>query len=171
MLNNLKLVFLAGIIGFVGGYFVKAQGAPTEIDSSVKSTYDSQISELKSQLAESETNLEKSKSEQKNKTKVLVKNADGSSTLTESESSTILENEFLQAKSKLTEQDQLIEHLKSQISSQQSVKNECSGVFLGPGITNDYKPEGIIGGHFGAHGVALTGDGIDRKSIFYIYHF
>lgn len=122
-LKALKFYLILAAVCFGAGYFVKANSGPAKVDTNIVSNYENQIAELKQKLTETESTLEKAKSEQKNKTKVLVKNADGSSTLTESESSTTLENEFLQAKSKTIEYQKMIQDLQSQITQEQKIKN------------------------------------------------
>ena len=148
----------------------RSQG-PAEIESSLKSSYESQIADLKSKLTETEMSLEKSKSEQKNKTKRLVTNVDGSSELVESESSVTLETEFLAAKSKAIEYENTIQRLKSQIEQTQVVKASLLNVFSGLGAETSGKFKGIAGGNYGMNGIALTSDGIIDHAAYYTLNF
>lgn len=158
----LALVFLAG-------YQKGKAKMPEKIDTKVEQQLRAKIDELTNRLTESQLQYTKLKSEQKNKTKYIVKNADGSSTIQEVSSSVTNEVEVGELRSKVTEQQKVITDLESKIKTHQVVENSCNGIFAGPGVDSSWKPKGSGGAFFGHHMGLLTSDGDKDHAGFYNY--
>jgi hypothetical protein len=123
MLKEFKVYLTVALLSFCGGYLAKTIQEPAKVDNSVELDLKNQVTELSQKLLEAESIIAKTKSEQKSKKKVLVQNVDGSSTLTETEDSSIIENELIMAKSKTVQYSQKIEFLEYQLKEEQSVRN------------------------------------------------
>ena len=123
MFKEVKVYFILSLMCFGAGYLAKTIQEPARVDEKLISEYQSEIKSLGQKLTDSESNIEKMKSEQKNKKKVLVTQADGSSTLTEEESSSSLESEFFSLKSKNIEYQNMIATLSESVTKEKETRN------------------------------------------------
>lgn len=154
---------------FLLGYQVGKNKLPAKVDTKIEEQLRAEIKELNEKLTESQLNYTRLKSEQKNKTKILVKNVDGSSTLKEVSSSVTNEQEVMSLQSKVTEQQNIITGLEREIKVHQVAENNCNGVFAGPGLESSWKPKGSAGAFFGHHMGFLTSDGDKDHGAYYNY--
>lgn len=172
---NLKSKYVIAGVGaffslvFLLGYQVGKNKLPTKVDTKIEDQLRAEIKELNQKLTESQLDFTRLKSEQKNKTKILVKNVDGSSTLKEISSSVTNEQEIMSLQSKVTEQQNIITALERKLSVHQVAENNCNGVFAGPGLESSWKPKGSAGAFFGHHMGFLTSDGDKDHGAYYNY--
>ncbi len=122
--NWLMALILCAVVFFIVGKNTK----PAKVESKVEETLRQELKEVSGKLVEAEINISKMKSEKTNKSKKLVTNADGSSVLTENESSELLENELVQAKSKVFEYEIALATLQRQVKIEETVRNNLARV-------------------------------------------
>ncbi len=170
---NLKTRYIIAVVAVLFGLvfllgYQKGKGKlPTKVDTTIETNLRAEIKELTNKLTESQLNYQKLKSEEKNKTKVTYQNADGSSYTKEMENSMTVEAVTYELQQKITEQGQIITNLQEEVKSKQVIKNSCSAVFFGPGVTSKIKPMGMIGAHGDNHGISVTSDGDLDHSAYY----
>lgn len=120
---------IAGVLALFGlvfllGYQKGKASFPAKVDNHVVEELNQQVIDLTVKLGESETMLQKLKSEKTNKSKRLITNVDGSSVLIENESSESTESELAESRSKTAEYQQMVLSLQTKVETEQKIRDD-----------------------------------------------